>query len=243
MTQEDAKKKYEELFATEADKAAAFDKIAQRFYFANFATMSKSDIETLLFSVYLDRILDSSESNYDAYSDYTLSKVLGVPQSRISTLKVRKELQYPYPKFDWRESFAEEIKNAKYNEQDHYIRLIVQDVNVMNEVRHYIELHGWFDECSLNKKLLKIPLDCFAEVFLENDSGFSLSQEEKKELEALGKSEPEVKKFLADLTKDGVKSFLMSASKTLIPEVLKILPFGGFVRVAFNGLIGIIENM
>ena len=35
MTQEDAKKKYEELFAAEADKAAAFDKIAQRFYFAN----------------------------------------------------------------------------------------------------------------------------------------------------------------------------------------------------------------
>ena len=96
MTQEKAKEKYDELFATEADKAAAFDEIARRFYFANFATMSKSDFETLLFSLYLEQILNCSENNYDAYSDYTLSKVLGVPQSRISTLKVRKELQYPY---------------------------------------------------------------------------------------------------------------------------------------------------
>lgn len=100
MKQEEAKEKYDELFATEADKAAAFDEIARRFYFANFATMSKSDFETLLFSLYLEQILNCSENNYDAYSDYTLSKVMGVPQSRISTLKVRKELQYPYSKFN-----------------------------------------------------------------------------------------------------------------------------------------------
>ena len=72
MTQEKAKEKYDELFATEADKAAAFDEIARRFYFANFATMSKSDFETLLFSLYLEQILNCSENNYDAYSDYTL---------------------------------------------------------------------------------------------------------------------------------------------------------------------------
>ena len=114
MTQEKAKEKYDELFATEADKAAAFDEIARRFYFANFATMSKSDFETLLFSLYLEQILNCSENNYDAYSDYTLSKVLGVPQSRISTLKVRKELQYPYSKFNWKESFKRISQRAIY---------------------------------------------------------------------------------------------------------------------------------
>lgn len=124
MKQEEAKEKYDELFATEADKAAAFDEIARRFYFANFATMPKSDFETLLFSIYLEQILNRNEDNYDAYSDYTLSKVLGVPQSRISTLKVRKELQYPYSKFNWKESFKRISQRAIY--EDRKIRLYIQ---------------------------------------------------------------------------------------------------------------------
>ena len=128
----------------------------------NFGSTSKADLEVLLFSVYIEHCIREKE----CFDDYTLSKELGITQARVRTLKERKELKYPHEDFNWQESFAEEIKNAKYDEHDRYIRLIVQDVNVMNEVRHYIEMRGWFDECSLNKKLLKIPLDCFAEVFL-----------------------------------------------------------------------------
>lgn len=207
----------------------------------NFGSTSKADLEVLLFSEYIEHCIREKE----CFDDYTLSKELGITQARVRTLKERKELKYPHEDFNWQESFAEEIKNAKYDEHDRYIRLIVQDVNVMNEVRHYIEMRGWFDECSLNKKLLKIPLDCFAEVFLEKDDDFykRLSPEDRKKLDDLGKSEPEVKKLLADFTKDGVKSFLMSASKTVIPEVLSLLPFGGFVRVAFDGLTSVIQKM
>ena len=80
---------------------------------------------------------------------------------------------------------------------------------------------------------------------MEKDDDFykRLSPEDRKKLDDLGKSEPEVKKLLADFTKDGVKSFLMSASKTVIPEVLSLLPFGGFVRVAFDGLTSVIQKM
>ena len=48
---------YNEIFTTD-DKAKAFDEIAKCYYDRNFGTMSKSDLEVLLFSIYIDRILD-----------------------------------------------------------------------------------------------------------------------------------------------------------------------------------------
>lgn len=188
MTQEKAKEKYDELFATEADKAAAFDKIAKRFYFANFATMSKSDFETLLFSLYLDQILNRSEDNYDAYSDYTLSKVLGIPQSRISALKVRKELQYPYSKFDWKESFKRISQRAIY--EDGKIRLYIPDRNLYLEIKNAVETSGGYVEMQLSPNLLQIRPEYFIDLVLaisDDDDRKKIRKEIKKEVERKNK--------------------------------------------------------
>ena len=77
MNKKELEEKYNEYFS-QKDKAEAFDEIAKRYYFANFGTMSKSDLETLLFSIYIERILDVDQENLELYSDYTLSKQLGV---------------------------------------------------------------------------------------------------------------------------------------------------------------------
>lgn len=93
-----SQEKYEELFSLE-DKAKAFDMLAQNYYFGNFGTMQKSDFDLLMFSIYLERILEKSEDEIETFSDYELSKLLGITQSRVSTLKVKKQLRYPYKKF------------------------------------------------------------------------------------------------------------------------------------------------
>ena len=67
-------------------KAEAFDQIAYEYYLGNFGTMTKTDFETLLFSLYLERILKKSESDLNTYSGYTLSKQLGITQERVGTL-------------------------------------------------------------------------------------------------------------------------------------------------------------
>ena len=110
----DAKQRYNELFPDDATKAKAFDEIAKQYYLCNFGTMQKADIDVLLFSLYIDQILAKTEQNMETYNDYTLSKYLGITQSRISTLKVKKELKYPYPGFDWRESFKHVLDKAQY---------------------------------------------------------------------------------------------------------------------------------
>lgn len=88
---------YYELFPDDHTKAAAFDRLAQHFYDANFGTMDKADIEVFMFSEYIERILANEDCSFRDYSDYALSKWLGIPQSRVVNLKVKKQLKYPHP--------------------------------------------------------------------------------------------------------------------------------------------------
>lgn len=220
---------------SQKEKVEIFDKIEQHYFVRNFGSMSKTDFETLLFSEYIEHCI----RNKLPFDDYSLSKELGITQSRIRALKERKELKYPYKDFTWQNAFAESVKNAKVDPNDHYVKMIIQDINVMNEVRNFIEVHGWYDECSLNKKLLRIPLDCFVEICYDSEVFDNIfSEETKKTIKKISKAEePSVKDFIKDFSKDGLKSFLMSASKEAISEVLKLLPFGGIAKIAFDFLL------
>lgn len=227
-------------FSTE-EKIKIFDKIAQNYFVRNFGEMSKSDFETLLFSEYIEHRIN----NKLPFDDYSLSKELGITQVRIRALKEKKELKYPYNVVEWKKIFAESVKNAKIDPNDHYVKMIIQDINVMNEIRNFIEIHGWYDECSLNRKLLRIPLDCFVEICYNSDTFDNVfSEETKKTIKKISKAEDSsVQTFLKDFSKDGLKSFLMSASKEVISEVLKLLPFGGITKTAFEFLIKSIEEI
>jgi len=223
------------------EKIAFFDKIEQHYFMRNFGSMTKTDLETLLFSEYIEHRI----KNNLPFDDYSLSKELGITQSRIRALKERKELKYPYENFTWQIAFAESVNNAKVDPNDHYVKMIIQDINVMNEVRNFIEVNGWYDECSLNKKLLRIPLDCFVEICYKNEEFNEVfSDDTKKSIRKISKAEDtSVQSFLKDFSKDGLKSFLMSASKEVISEVLRLLPFGGIAKTAFDFLLKSIEGI
>ena len=221
------------------EKLSCFDKISKLYFDKNFGSTSKADLEVLLFSEYIEHCIKFGEP----YDDYTLSKQLGITQSRIRTLKERKELKYPHKDFNWRNAFAESVKNAKYDESDHYVKIMIQDVNVMNEARHFIEEKGWYDECSLNKKLLRIPLDCFTDICLEDESISEIfSDETKREIEKIANSDSATRAFLTDFTKDGLKSFLMSAGKEALVSIISLLPFGGVAGSAFKFLVKVIKG-
>ena len=223
------------------EKIEIFNKIEQHYFARNFGSMTKADFETLLFSEYIEHCI----KNKLPFDDYSLSKQLGITQSRVRSLKERKELKYPYKDFTWQNAFAESVKNAKVDENDHYVKMIIQDINVMHEIRNFIEINGWYDECSLNKKLLRIPLDCFVEICYNSETFDDVfSGEAKKTIKKISKAEDSaVQNFLKDFSKDGLKSFLMSASKEVISEVLKLLPFGGVAKTAFDFLLKSIEGV
>lgn len=227
-------------FSTD-EKIAVFDKISQNYFNRNFGSMSKSDFETLLFSEYIEHCI----KNNIKYDDYSISKELGITQTRVRSFKERKELKYPHKDFVWQIAFVSSVENAKYDEQNHRIKMIVQDVNVMIEVRNFIENEGWYDDCSLNKKLLSIPLDCFVEICYKNENFDNVfSDEIKKKIKSIAHTEDSaLKALLEDFSKESLKSFLMSASKEIIPEVLGLLPFGGMAKKAFDFLLRAIEGV
>ncbi len=222
------------------EKQSCFDKISELYFCQNFGSTSKNDLEVLLFSEYIEHCIKVGEP----YDDYALSKQLGITQSRIRALKERKELKYPHKGFDWKISFAESVKNAKYDESDHYVKILIQDINVLNEARHFIEEKGWYDECSLNRKLLRLPLDCFTEICIEDETLTDIfSPETKKNIKSIAKSDNAIQSFLGDFTKEGLKKFLMSAGKEAIFSVISLLPFGGFAKTAFEFLGNVIKGV
>lgn len=225
---------------TDSEKIAAFDKIAELYFKQNFGSTSKADLETLLFSEYIESRIAQKLS----FDDYNLSKELGITQSRIRSLKERKELKYPHSGFSWEDAFADAVEHAKYDKNDHYVKMIIQDINVMNEVRHCIEEKGWYDECSLNRKLLRIPLDCFTEICCK-DEGLSdiFNEKARARVKKIKTEDSQIAAFVEDFTKDGLKEFLMSASKEAILAVLPLLPFGGAAKTAFTFLEKVVKGV
>lgn len=219
---------------TPDEGAELLTQLSQLYYNNNFGSTGKADLDTLMFSAFYEHRLNAGEP----CDDYTLSKILGITQSRVRSLKERKQLKYPRRNFAWEEEFAVAVENAKYDKSDHYIKMIIQDVNVMNEVRNFIEQRGWFDECSLNKKLLRIPLDCFVDI-CSKGSAFEdvFSNEAKSNIAKLKSEESAVKGFLQDFTQEGLKMFLMTASKGVICQVLPMLKFSGYAMTAFDFLL------
>ncbi len=155
-------KKYKELFTAE-DKVKAFDEIAKNFYFGNFASMPKAEIDLLMFSIYLDKILDKSEEDLDSYSDYKLSKIFGITQRRIINLKEKKQLKYPR-EFEWEKVFLEHLKNARYD--NGYFIVNIRDINLYRELENAIDSRGGYIDVQLNPKILKLKEEYFIDLIL-----------------------------------------------------------------------------
>ena len=239
---ERSRKKYEELFPTDTEKALAFDKIAEKYYLANFGSTSKADIDVLMFSIYLEQILDISENDMESYSDYTLSKLLGITQSRISNLKVKKELQYPYANFSWKESFSRILDNYRY--ENGKIKLYIPDRNLYYEIKNVIENAGGYIEVQLNTSLLQINPEYFVDLLVAITDGSERKEIKKQLLKELCKhkvSEEEFnKKSIGDILKEKASDKIMDIVCGLIESSIPILgkQIGSALKRLKNDLTG-----
>lgn len=214
------------------EKIKLFDVIAENYFDRNFGRMSKADFETLLFSAYIDHLISENKPT----DDYVISKQLGLKQARVRSLKENKELKYP-TEYDWREAFANCVGNAKYDEKSGNVKVIVQDVNVLNDVRYFIEKNGWYDDYSLNRKLLSIPKECFLSIFVSGEDFRHLfSQEVKRNIKNIKTDDTAIQAFIKDFSEEGLKNLCMNASTEVLKLVLNLLPFGNIAKSAIGVL-------
>lgn len=243
MTYQFSKEQYQRLFPSEKEKAIAFDQIAEHYYMCNFGSMSKTDFDVLMFSLYLDRILENSEEDLNSYSDYKLSKLLGITQSRISSLKVKKELKYPYAGFDWKQSFLRLSENARY--ESGKIKINIPDKNLYIEIKNFIESNGGFVETQLSPSLLQISPEYYLDLMYEMVD----DADKPKIREAM---EHELKKWKVDPSEFGEKSIgtilkesAVENGPDLICELLGIFvsPLASSLsKTAVNTVIHLIKN-
>ena len=234
----EAEKRYKELFPTDAEKAKAFDKIAEKYYFSNFGSTSKADLDLLLFSIYIEQILDNSAENFFSYSDYRLSKLLGITQSRISNLKVKKELIYPYEDFNWKKSLAAISKNAVY--EDNKIKLFIPDKNLFLEIKNAVEESGGFIEVQLTSNLLQVRLPYFIDLLLsledkENSDNIREKMISKVKTITRGKDkdyEIMEKKSFGMILKDEAPNMVIDLISSMVPMLGESV--GALAKTIFN---------
>ena len=165
------------------DQADSFRKLATACYERNFGRMSKGDMEILLFSIYLEHLLKNGAD----YDDYTLAVQLGIPETRVRNLKIKKELQYHYSDYDWKQAFVARLPYAKYDDKKALVKVSIPDPNVRRDVEHYIDSRNWYSEYQLNAKLLQMRADQFIEMCtalyseLSLDTDFSETQHKQIE--------------------------------------------------------------
>ena len=225
------------------DKAQLFDKIAENYYNANFGYFSKSQIDLLMFSIYLDKLIDAKQ-NFD---DYTISKQLGVVQSTVRQLKKKKQLIYPR-KYNWYDAFLEYSEHAVFDGTDRII-INIPDPNVHLELQHAIEEMGGFVEVQLNSKLLKIPPGYYIELLLKIYQLDSRSDEKtakkfKEEfIKELNKRYLEASKLNEEFTDKTFLTKLKEQGLKIGLDILSdIIPGGTVIQSAIKAISGNLFN-
>ncbi len=159
------------LFSTE-EKCNAFDRIADEYFQKNFGNMTKQDIELLLFDILLKNLIGTSPLiDYNKYSNYKLSKLLGITEARVNNLKIKRELKYPDENFEWIKSFANLLNDKKRTTfKDGNLKMNIPDPNLYNAIRNFVEENGGFVEYHLNSKILDIKIEYLLDFALEMEN-------------------------------------------------------------------------
>ena len=138
-------------FSTE-EKNKFFEWLDKNYFDKNFGSVSKSDFETYLFSLYYENKLRNANDD-SMTDDYSIGQELGLTISRVRTFKERQQLKYPMADYSWKNSIVKYMNNATFDEKTNLIKFSIPDVNVIKDLRHFVEIHGWYDEYQLNAKL------------------------------------------------------------------------------------------
>ena len=225
------------------EKIEAFNRIASEYYIHNFGEMSKADFELLLFDIYL-------KNKTGGISDYDISKELGITQSRVRSLRERRELKYSTDKKSnwWKDEFLKRVRYSKYDKETRIIKMSIPDIEVMIELRHFVEGLYLFDDYQLNPKVFACRVDIFIEICKQIDNtnydsnsplDEKLKSNLKNKLKILNKS---LKKEDMDILSDafnssvsqGLKKIVRKGSDALLECFISTLPFGSYVKDAID---------
>ncbi len=128
----------------------------------NFGTFSKSEFDLLVFHYYLLEKQANASGKY--VSDYEIGCDLGLTIQRVRSLRERDALKWR-SQVDWKNSLLDSLELAHCDGNN--VKIPVPDVNVIKEIRNYLESAGLFDDYQLNPKIFQCNLELFVAICLK----------------------------------------------------------------------------
>ncbi len=226
-------------FTTE-EKARMFDEIAEKFYNRNFGSLSKADMDLMMFRFYFEALMgdntyQNGNINFHTCSDYNMSRELGISQQRVRNLKVKYQLTSPTD-FAWEAALSKLTEKAKYDKDSQKITLNIPDPNLYIEIQNFIEEKGAYVEKQLNSKILQLRTDDYITLILatEDDANKkriikSIKEQNKaNEKDNSVLDEHNIGKWLLRHSQDAISVVsnlcsLVSSSNLLAPALLMLI--------------------
>lgn len=181
---------------SDEEKIALFDKISGCFFDSNFGQLSKSDIELMMFNIYINKMISENRDvdgtiDYRKCSDYKISQDLGITQQKVRNLKVKNQLINPID-YDWKAALAKLTENARYDRSTGKIVINIPDPNLFIEIQNFIEDQGAFVEKQLNGKILQLRVEYYIDLIVSLEPDVTRKKiivELKKQIKAEGKDD------------------------------------------------------
>ncbi|MBO4635870.1 MAG: hypothetical protein J5685_01870 [Clostridiales bacterium] len=139
-----------------------FQEISKLFFERNFGQATKSEIELLMFHIYMEQLGDRAST----VTDYRIGLELGITAQRVRNLKVKEQLKFPR-KIEWKNELLYLMDRARYD--DPYIVVDMPDPNLLNEIRNYLEENGKYVIIQRNPRLLTMRVEFFLDLIIEID--------------------------------------------------------------------------
>lgn len=168
--------KYESLFSDDEQ----FLEIASHYYNKNFGTMSKSELDLLMFKIFFDAV--KRENDDSLLTDVALAIELGITKQKVKSLKERMFLKYSSDNdFDWRREMRDCISNSsvEYDERTGKFTILVSDPRFRYAVEDFLETNRLITDYAHNSKLLILSRRAF--VFLVYESCDDTEKRQKLE--------------------------------------------------------------
>lgn len=204
----------EKLIVDRLEEAEVFTK--------RFGSFSKSDYETLMFSIYRDLQMGSCR-------DYETSLALGITESKVRSLRVKSQLRYP-EELDWKGELCKALNRGDFDQSNLTITIMIENPSVHSLLKNKIESMYGTVRLSLNSKLMTLPVESYLllAMELEEDRDTALQQLNQKWQQDNKTAGSITKETLIKRTWNKTKDIisvqgLIQAAKLLFPAASSVL--------------------
>lgn len=204
--------KYEYLFSDDKH----FLEVAGHYYNKNFGTMSKSELDLLMFKIFYDGLKNKNDDS--SLTDVALAIELGITKQKVKSLKERMFLKYSSDNdFDWKKEMRDCISNSsvEYDENTGKFTILISNPRFGYEVENFLETNRLITDYAHNSKLLILSRRAF--VFLAYESCDDAEKRRRLE-DCFTKTLNEERKQIEDQLK--AKTFWTRCSNALTSDVM-----------------------